>query len=282
MISAKIIKDSISPAGKRITTYELEYPRFIHSELLTHRVFSKNSASSRAIPIWTMIKMVWGNPAMPVHWGKYQTGMVANEELTGWRLWAAKKLWVFSSKVACVLAFVLWKVGLAKQIVNRILEFASHIKVILTGTEFDNFFHLRRDPAAQPEIHKLADDMYDAREASVPEQLGYGEWHLPYLDICVSNPGEISYEYVSGDIHLKLDDARKVSASLCAQVSYRKADDSLEKALKVYDRLVNSKPVHASPFEHQATPLSDPNESSGNFKGWGQFRDLIKNNVYTE
>jgi hypothetical protein len=269
MISAKIIKDSISPAGKRITTYELEYPRFIHSELLTHRVFSKNSASSRAIPIWTMIKMVWNNPAVPVHWGKYQTGMVANEELTGWRLWAAKKLWVFSSKVACVLAFVLWKVGLAKQIVNRILEFASHIKVILTGTEFDNFFHLRRDPAAQPEIHKLADDMYDAREASTPELLEYGQWHLPYLDIKGKDKG------------MSLEDARKVSASLCAQVSYRKADDSLEKALKVYDRLVNSKPVHASPFEHQATPLSDPNEPSGNFKGWGQFRDLIKNNVYT-
>lgn len=316
MISAKIIADSISPAGKRITTYELEYQRFIHSELMTHRAFSRNAASSRAIPIRDMLKMVWNNPATPVHWGKYQTGMTAKEELHGWRRLLGQKLWNISGKVACGFAWLMWKTGLAKQVVNRIVEPWSHIKVVVTATEYDNFFYLRNHPDAQPEIQHLAALMLDEYNNSIPQKLNYGDWHLPYFDwdydgVNSTNPRVFfgwyyepenkRFYYVKDygvclpeDIdekgnminkcgwhkdYISLEDAKKVSSSLCAQTSYRKADESVDKAIKVYDRLVTSKPVHASPFEHQARPLENPEEKSGNFVGWFQHRQEIADNV---
>lgn len=291
MISAKIIKDSISPAGKRITTFELEYPRFIHAELLTHRVFSKNSASSRAIPVKDMLKLVWNNPAMPVHWGKYQSGMTAKEEVTGWRLWLSKKLWVFFSKVSCVCAWTLWKTGLAKQLVNRLVEWCGHIKVVLTSTEWDNWYNLRWHPDAQPEICALAESMLIEHNASTPTKLGLDDWHLPYIYTYVGEHNGNIIKFYSTDYDMSdegpddifdLDTAKKISASLCAQTSYRKSDDSVDKAIKLYDRLVTSKPVHASPFEHQAKPLEDPKAMSGNFFGWFQHRKEIKDNVCTK
>lgn len=278
MIIAKIIKDSVSEFGRRITTFELEYPRFIHSELMTHRAFSRNAASSRAIPISVMLRLVWKTPATPIHWGKYQTGMTAKDELKGWRLWLAKKLWTVSGKVACGFAWLMWKVGLAKQVVNRIVEPWSHIKVIVTSTDYANWFHLRRHEAAQPEIHELADRMWEGMLLSVPTRLCSGDWHLPYVDRSPGNDGL----YTSGGTTVNLDKAKKLSASLCAQVSYRKADESVETALRVYDRLVTNEPVHASPFEHQAMALRNPDEMSGNFRGWLQHRQLIPRNAKPE
>jgi hypothetical protein len=292
MITAKIIADSISEKGKRITTFELEYPRFIHSELMTHRMLSRNAASSRAIPVNTMIGLVWSNPAQPVHWGKNQAGMQAKEELTGFRLWATKKIWNVSGKVACGFAWILNKVGCHKQIVNRITEPWSHIKVVATATEWDNFFYLRNHPDAQPEIHELARIMWDLYKNSTPKELKEGEWHLPYISssdgkyYTTSTPIPIAgfpedkpmYKVFASD-EISLEDAKKLSASLCAQTSFRKADESVDKAIRIYDRLVVSRPVHSSPFEHQATPSDDPELVSGNLRGWFQFRESIDGNV---
>jgi hypothetical protein len=233
---------------------------------MTHRIFSKNAASSRAIPLKTMIGLVWNKPAEFVHWGKNQSGMSAKEELSGWRLKVAKAIWKYTGRAVCVAAWVMEKIGLHKQCANRMLEPWSHIKVVLTGTDFENFFHLRTHKDAQPEFQVLAKSMLKDLGNSKPKVLREGEWHLPYID----------KQYKD----LSLEKRIKLSASLCAQVSYRKQDDSIEKALKIYDRLVESTPVHASPFEHQATPLNNPNESSGNFKGWKQNRQTIKNNVF--
>ena len=80
-MEVKVIADSISESGKRITTFQLKYPRFIHSEVMTHRVFSRNASSSRAIPVKKMIEQVRNNPAMPIHWGANQSGMQAKNEL---------------------------------------------------------------------------------------------------------------------------------------------------------------------------------------------------------
>jgi len=267
MIKSKIIADSIASNGKRITTFELEYPRFIHSEFMTHRALSRNAASSRAIPAITMIKSVWSNPASPVHWGMNQSGMQAETELNGFNLWAAKKLWDVSGKVACIFAYMLNKVGAHKQIVNRIVEPWSHIKVVATATEWDNFFYLRNHPDAQPEIHQLSLLMHDNYINSKPTRLKKGQWHLPY----VTERADV----------LTTEEAIKLSASLCAQVSYRKSDMSLAKALLIYDRLINSKPCHASPFEHQATPSPKKTDRSGNFSGWIQYRQQIAGNVYS-
>jgi hypothetical protein len=266
MITTKIIADSISTSGKRITTFELEYPRFIHSEFMTHRMISKNAASSRAIPIETMIKQVTENPAWPVFWGKNQAGMAATEELTGAALYNAKQIWIEARDSAIYNVKEMVKQGLHKQIANRMLEPWAHIKVVATATDWDNFFHLRRHPAAQPEIHALADSMWDLYSINTPDLKYVDEYHLPY----VSDEDKKRYT---------LDECIKLSASLCAQVSYRKTDESLEKALLIYDRLVASTPVHASPFEHQASPSLLSSERSGNFNGWVQYRQSLPKNV---
>lgn len=267
MITSKIIADSICSNNKRITTFELEYPRFIHSEFMTHRMVSKNAASSRAIPVETMIKQVIENPAMPVFWGKNQAGMAAVEELSAPDKFIAKNLWLDARHAAIESVRELIKLGVHKQIANRILEPWTNIKVIATATDWDNFFHLRRHPAAQPEIHALADTMWEAYSTNEPQFLYTGEYHLPYL--------------TNEDINAQesLDDCIKLSASMCAQVSYRKADQSIEKAKLIYDRLVSQTPVHASPFEHQATPALTRSERSGNFNGWIQYRQQLPNNV---
>lgn len=284
MISAKIIADSTCYNGKRITTFELEYPRFIHSEMLTHRVFSRNAASSRAIPLKTMLKLVWNNPAEPIHWGMNQSGMQAKSQLTGFKLKAAKFLWKWSGRVACGFAWLMEKCKLHKQVANRILEPWSHIKVVVTSTEWDNFFWLRNHPDAQPEIHDLAAKMWELYEKNVPVRLKEGKWHLPYVT-GYKIVGDDLYQTALGlkgvnkDKLISISDALKLSASLCAQTSFRKANESLKKALEIYDRLVESKPVHASPFEHQATPAKTSTYISGNFCGWIQHRQLIPGNV---
>ena len=290
-IKASIIADSISPAGVRLTTFELEYPRFIHAELLTHRMFSRNAASSRAIPVKSMIELVQETPAKPVHWGKNQPGMQANEELQEPNLSRVKTLWDEAKGEACRIAASMNEEGAHKQIINRILEPFQIIKVVMTTTEIDNFFHLRAHKDAQPEIKALAEVMLEAVANSDPLELGYHEWHVPYY---------MQGYWTDGHTH-SLEEALAISASCCAQVSYRKLNKSLEKAQDIYRRLVGTKPVHASPFEHQAKPMSmacSPHEPklwkklgvthmtadmqlwSGNFRGWIQHRQLIPGHVY--
>jgi len=308
-ISAKIIADSISSVnGKRITTFELEYPRFIHAEFLTHRQFSRNAASSRAIPIEKVIEQVENNPAMPIHWGKNQSGMQAKEEVDQHDINLAIDHWEWCIADSITGAEYLSKIGLHKQVVNRTLEPYQFIKVVCTATEFDNFFWLRCHEDAQPEIKELADCMYKAYMSNKPFGLAPGEWHTPYVGHMDGGGGQLEY-YIEdedgGPIFLTVGEALKVSASCCAQVSYRKTDTSLEKALKIYDSLVSSKPVHASPFEHQASPISYGEDCSfdetwwnswqdgithqdkhgqfwsGNLCGWIQYRQKIDDNVCT-
>ncbi len=296
-VSAKVIKDSISPDGVRITTLELEYPRIIHSELMTHRVFSRNSASSRAIPVSKVIELVESNPAMPVHWGKNQAGMQAKEELDDLNKEAVRQLWLEAAKQAVSIAKVMADIGGHKQVVNRILEPFQHMKVVVTSTEWANWDWLRDHPDADPTIHALAKEMKRVRNESTPEELFYGEWHLPYVN---SERSKVYAERNYFDEHeepITLEQARMISASCCAQTSYRKQDGSLEKAEDIFKKLVESEPCHASPVEHMATPAERSDTRlemfeegithrcknywtwSGNFRGWIQFRQLIPNNA---
>lgn len=304
MITAKIIADSVSAhTGQRITTFELEYPRFIHAEFMTHRQFSRNAASSRAIPIAKMIELVKENPAMPIHWGKNQSGMQANEQLPYDDITEAMDTWLWSCGNSIIAVNMLNELGLHKQVANRLLEPFQNIKVVCTATSYDNFFHLRYHKDAQPEIQELARKMYQHLQISKPQELSYGEWHLPYVASMRDEKGQLLYfTYLDDGFRqfLTLEQAQKISCSCCAQVSYRKTDDSLEKAIAIYDKLVNSQPVHASAFEHCATPtdifkysLIDTNSLledgitglsygekcsliSGNFTNWIQYRQLIK------
>lgn len=293
-ISAKIIKDSISPNRVRITTMELEYPRIIHSEMLTHRVFSRNSASSRAIPTSKMIELVENNPAMPVHWGKNQSGMQAKEELDDLNKEVVRQLWLEAAKQAVSIAKVMAASSAHKQVVNRILEPFQHMKVVVTSTEWANWEWLRNHPDADPTIHALAKTMKQARDESEPEILLHGEWHLPYVESKRNSLfAERNYFDENGE-EITLEQARMVSASCCAQTSYRKQDGSVEKAEDIYKKLVESKPCHASPVEHAATPIYEDWQRgvthedwrgvqwSNNFRGWVQFRALIPDNAKHE
>jgi hypothetical protein len=263
----KIIEDSINPYnGARLTTFQLRYWRAFHSEFMTHRLFSRNASSSRAIPINKIIKQVWNDPAGPVHWGKNKSGMQADEELTGFKRYFTKFMWKFSSKVMCSMVWLTNKVASPhKQTLNRLLEPWQYISVIVSGTEWDNYFSLRDHPAAQPEIQELARKMKSAMKYSKPVSRAY---HLPYVT-------EEERSLYRPDICMKLSTAR------CARVSYLTHDGKkpdFEKDIRLHDRLVGSVPIHASPTEHSAMAV-DTVGFMKNFKGWEQYRVKVEANI---
>ena len=291
-ITAKVICDSICKQSKiRITTLELEYPRFIHSEFMTHRVFSRNASSSRAIPIMKMIQAVIDNPAMPIHWGKNQAGMQAREQLEDRYQLQAQLLWLAARDSAVEHARTMMALGAHKQIVNRILEPFTHIRVIVTATDYANFFALRDHEDAQPEIRELAKAMKAAMEKSIPKTLTVDEWHLPYLD---GEDFTNIYKHLAESSITRHDPTQReicmlacaISAARCARVSYLTHDGdrpTIQKDLELYRHLVNANPPHMSPCEHQATPdIHDMHKGwhrldlQANFFGWVQFRHLIK------
>lgn len=272
-IEAKVIEDSVSPEGIRLTTFQLRYPRMIHSEFMTHRVFSRNASSSRAIPILTMLRSTVSDMAMPVAWGQNKPGMQARVELTGFRRWAAKQIWKMAGYSAAMFSYLMYRTGAHKQIANRITEPWSHISVVVTATDWQNFFYLRDHADADPTIRALAQSMKAAFDASQPKELELGEWHLPYV-----------HPYERED--LTLEECIKISVARCARVSYLLHDEghpTLEKDTALHDMLVIMNPKHASPAEHQATPdkmwtrkrWGHPQEH-GNFRGWRQYRKTIE------
>lgn len=270
MFSAKVIAHSKSETGKEIISLQLRYPKFIHGELMTHRVFSRNASSSRAIPFPKFVKEVEDDPAVPVHWGQNEPGMQANEEIDVQSQGAAINIWHNAKMAAIHHAKQLVVLGVHKQVVNRLLEPFYHINTLVTATEWDNFFELRDHPDAQPEIQALAKAMKEAIAASKPDLLEIKQWHLPYI------------KKPEHDEH-NIESLIKMSVARCARVSYKTHDDKLPEAIKdllLYERLVVAKPIHASPAEHQATP--DPIRNSlwknyhGNFNGWIQYRKMLE------
>lgn len=299
-ISAKVIKHSISASGKEMLTYEFVFPRFILAEVNTHRMLSKGAASSRAVPIADTILAIEQNPALPIHWGQNNAGMSSNGELQGTALVSAKQLWKSAVDAAIGLARAASsKTGVNghKQWVARMIENYTFTKQVISGTEWANLFWLRDHEAAQPEFRELARCAKVAYQESVPTLLYPGQWHLPYIDF-----DGVNY-YTSKEV-VSLEVAKQISASCCAQVSYRKLDDSIEKAQKVFSMLNighETEAPHATPTEHQATPMSDSTDLinvpfnpntwqngithvrkdgsmwSGNLSGYVQYRQLIPN-----
>lgn len=257
MIEARIIADSISPAGCRITTFVLKYPRFIHSELMTHRAFSRNAASSRAIPIQRMIEAIRENPARPVHWGTAKPGMQAGEPLPPEKAEQAVAIWDEACHDAIAHAERLLELGVHKQVVNRLLEPFAHMTTLVTATEWENFFALRAHPDAQPEFQVLAYRMLAAYLANEPVQVPVGGWHIPFGD---RMPDGLTEE-----------ERLKIATARCARVSYLTFDGEFapEKDFALHDRLAQA--GHWSPFEHCARALPEA-VPSGNLVGWRQYR----------
>lgn len=317
-IKATVLAYSISKCGKPMISWEIEYPRLILAELNTHRQLSRNSFSSRAVPFLKMLEQLNGEP---VRFGANQPGMqdkgedhtadVYAEIDTGMTVnrscYLPKAAWLKAKKLAIGIARGFYEAGYHKQVYNRLLEPFQMMKTVLSATEIDNFFWLRDDDAADPTLHELARVMKEAMEASEPELLAPGEWHLPYINIVRWNE-DLRY-YLSdaddGSAALTLEEAIKVSCARCAAVSYRNEGYDLAKSIEVYDRLVGSARKHASAFEHQATPMTkafaeasieyfpvnwedgishmdhDAHFWSGNLKGWVQYRKLIPNECYS-
>ena len=301
-INVKIIADSVNKNFKqyRVTTFELEYPRSIHAELLTHRTASKNSQSSRAVPVATTLKVNRENPIYPVIWGKNKSGMSAVEELQESDLFAARDIWFEAAENAFKASEALHNIGLHKQWANRITEPFSTIKVVFTVTspDLDGILWLRDDiEAAQPEIVILARKIKEEYAKSVPRELPPGFWHVPY--VAWHDKYGFQYFYDENGNQLTAEEACKISASCCAQVSYRKLDDTKEKAIEIYNKLFRGAKPHLSPTEHQAKAMFKPiaqadvdfsprnwergvtaltskyDYKSGNFNGWIQYRQLI-------
>ena len=254
-ITARAVADSIGAAKVRLTTLELVYPRFIHSEFMTHRVFSRNASSSRAIPVEKTIRQVIDKPATPIHWGKNQPGMQAHEEISDELRPFAIRKWKEAAQEMAGRVDHMLELNVHKQVLNRLLEPFQFINVVVTATEWRNFFELRLHKDAQPEIHELARVMDEALRSSVPTPLRWGNWHTPYaLDSLVS----IEKRIVS-------------SVAGCARVSYKNHDQTertYEKDLKLYEMLKAS--GHMSPFEHQACPIQYGFHSWDEWEYWSK------------
>lgn len=295
MYQAKILLDSVNPAGHRLTTWELTYPRFVHAELMTHRVFSRNSASSRAIPSEKLIQRILDDPAMPVFWGKNQPGMQANEEISDTPVHLSfnagfgpspqdcvKSLWIEARDKMIKICKEMQKFELHKQIANRILEPWMYITVILSATTFDNWFNLRCHKDAQPEIKHLADMMKVEYEKNIPVNVDFGDWHLPLI---MQEDFSFAKQVLANTFkkfdskhhtHFATELLKKVSVGRCARVSYLTHDGKrdLQADIDLHDRLVTS--GHWSPFEHVAM-AAENGERYGNFKGWIQYRKSFAN-----
>lgn len=275
MYEAKIIQDSICN-GHRLTTMQITHPRIVHAEFMTHCMFARNASSSRAIPFSKLKQKVFDDPFFPVWWGKNQAGMQAKEELSPVDIFQAQAIWRDAMGQMISAAEILSDLGLHKQICNRLLEPFGWITVCVTGDSgaWSNYFSLRCHADAQPEIQKQAYTTRDVYFANKPEELTPGEWHLPYVD-----DSEIFYGEANDGVDIPL----AVSTGRCARTSYLTQEGKRDwtKDVELHDRLLNSKPMHASPFEHVCQAMGD-DQRYGKYIGWKAYRHFLKDEYITD
>lgn len=241
-MSATVIADSIWEC-ERLTTMEVVLPRVVLAEFNTHRAFSRNSASSRALPFRVMRATVAEDPYIP-YMGAYAPGMsdaghevVARQQAIG--------VWRDALDSAIAAHCELEALGVSKQVANRLLEPWMHTRVLVTGvtSAYEHFFALRCGEDADPAIQAAARSMRDAYLASAPVPRTV---HAPY----------------------HADEVRSVAA--CARVSYLRRGADPDADIALYERLRAN--GHWSPFEHFALAQDGPPR---NFRApWVQARVL--------
>jgi thymidylate synthase ThyX len=268
MIQAKIIADSLNPQGDRLTTFIVTFPRIILAEVMTHRMFSRNSASSRAIPFEKMVKSVQENPFIPIAWQKQHKGMQGSEYWTT-DIDKLELEWLQARNKAVFQAQTLADAGVTKQLCNRLLEpFMWHTVIITSGKEgLENFFNLRNHEAAEIHIQELAKRMLEVYNESTPKQLQANQWHIPFSDNIDLEKLPLSpVDLTDGDMYKRNQDRWynpfkiKVSTARCARVSYtvvgeESKEPNYENDIKLHDKLLES--GHFSPFEHCAKAMSN-------------------------
>lgn len=295
--SAKIICDSIGPNGVRLTTFVITFPRFILPEFNTHRMFSRNGASSRAIPVSKQIEKVTLSPFIPEAFNKNAKGMqgaeVVNDEIQK----KAVDIWLKMRDACAQGAQALSELGIAKQYANRPLEAFNFTTMVVTATEYSNFFALRYHSMAQPEIAELASKMWSLYSTTTPTVLKEGQWHLPF--VTNEDRSEQAFASIAGRESLTEQELHEdfwlpliiKSVARCARTSYNNHDgtnSTYEQDKALYDRLLAEQPMHSSPAEHQAQArdggymVASEDEFSGNLRGWIQYRKTLKNENITE
>lgn len=308
---ARILADSLSPDDVRLTTFEVTIPRIVLAEFNTHRVFSRNSASSRAIPVKKMIERVLEDPYTPTSWGQNQKGMQAGEDVDSVAEGYAEMAWLKARDHAVAQAQELLQIGIHKQLTNRLLEPFMWHTIIVTATEWDNFFHLRNNHMAQPDIATPAammQELQELYEVQEPKRLSPTNWHLPLVneeDIGLATSIAKELEPTLWEDRAVAAIERiliKVSVGRCARISYltHEGERDLRADVGLHDSLLSS--GHMSPFEHVARPIQEEDYSDdklplsvhhrylrdpqpiplfretfcGNFRGWVQYRKTIK------
>lgn len=294
MTSAKIIKHSVNPEGQEIMSAILRYPRYIHGELMTHRVFSRNSASSRAIPIKKMIGDIQDDPASPTVWGKAQPGMQSFQFIDSNDLGEADYVWNKARDLMIGSVRELDKLQVHKQFANRLIEPWMHITVLVTATDWGNFFNLRAHPDAAPDFQELSFRLLHQYMQSVPQKLDWGEWHIVFED---QMPESVT----------STEDKIRIATARAARLSYMTFEGEIDpqKDIALHDSLIAN--GHLSPTEHcacaehsrpkmwddhfKAVLLQHPDvlpeavammehfvkRDQGNFNGWTQYRKLLQN-----
>lgn len=280
-ISAQIVADSINPKGCRLTTFILSLPRPLLSEYNTHRAFSRNSASSRAIPFKKMLEMVETDPFIPIKFQKDHKGMQGTEYFTGGDHEQCVQDWL-AARDATVKTATSFKLPITKQIRNRLLEPFMWHTVIVTATDYENFFALRAHEDAEIHIQELAYKKLEAYNASQPKRLKEGEWHIPFGDkVNIDKLTNTEAWKILADGHGLSDDTRrfveelkiKIAIARCARISYLNFEgkDDYDADIKLCDRLFGSAPRHLSPTEHVAQAMDD-DKFIANFRGFRQYR----------
>ena len=299
-LSQETRQDPLRETPPPIYTIRMRYPRIIHAEVMTHRVFSRNARSSRAVPVKTMLNEIRNTPFVPWHWGANQKGMQASEECNAsvkdWWMPGNNTVdnvnaWCQAATQAVAAAESFMDAGYHKQIVNRLIEPFSWIDTLVTSTEWNNFLWLRDHMAAEPHLQDLASLVREAIIGATMQVLEPGEWHLPYVTVDEEHD---SMDFVIDNNLKGADFLCRISAARCARISYKPfdGDTSYEKELERYDSLVSSDRVHASPLEHQAKPdlwikghegpygewrvdRWSQSHLHGNLVGWMQYRKTV-------
>lgn len=283
-ISAEVVEHSISEAGHKVVTVALKYGLIIHSEFLRHRTLSRCVKSNRAIPMKVIRREVMTDPYVPVFFGQNKAGMVANVETSSPKL--SKFLWKAARIPACGMHWLMEKVGVHKEITNRVLNPWQWVRETVTATDLDGLYTLRLHSDAQRDIREIVCVMKRAIDCTPPTLLKYGEYHTPYVNKTRNCENLLRYWDNQG-YELTQEEAIKCSAARCARSSYDKHDGThttKETDIPLYEQLIESKPAHESPIEHVCTPLLDEsmathvdmqrNLYSGNFRWWAQWRHI--------
>jgi len=270
-MSAKIILDSQHPNGGRLTTMVLRIPTCVLAQFNTHRWFSKNAASMRAIPTTRVLQDVLKDPYVP-EWTSNKPGMQGGDTIRWPRL--ATKAWVAALYCAAATVWFFSKLGLHKQVVNRLVSPWSFTEVVVTGNQsaWANFLALRADSHADPALQKVAYRAAFELANSRPDPLSIGDWHLPFTR--ENRPGKGKAAIIQ-------------SVARCARVSYKSRlnglfDSHLEEDEKLYERLLGCDPKHASPSEHQACAVISDSQGGNLGMGWMQFRKTLAGEVRSD